>query len=174
MTARADHYDRDALLQCAHGDLFGPANAQLPLPLPPMLMMDRIVEIREDGGKYGRGYVRAQFDIHPDLWFFACHFEGDPVMPGSLGVDALWQLVGFYLGWLGLPGKGRALGAGRVAFSGQVKPSVRMVEYQVDVRRVIARKLVMGIADGVLLADGKPIYETEEPRVGLFDPADLD
>jgi 3-hydroxyacyl-[acyl-carrier protein] dehydratase / trans-2-decenoyl-[acyl-carrier protein] isomerase len=171
MSARADHYDRDALMRCAHGDLFGPDNAQL--PLPPMLMMDRIVEIREDGGKHGRGFLRAQFDIRPDLWFFACHFEGDPVMPGSLGVDALWQLVGFYLGWLGLPGKGRALGAGRVAFSGQVKPSVKTVEYQVDIRRVIARKLVMGIADGVLLADGKPIYQTEELRVGLFDPKDL-
>jgi 3-hydroxyacyl-[acyl-carrier protein] dehydratase/trans-2-decenoyl-[acyl-carrier protein] isomerase len=171
MTTRASRYDRDALLRCAHGDLFGPGNAQL--PLPPMLMMDRIVEIREDGGRHGRGFVRAEFDIHPDLWFFGCHFERDPVMPGSLGVDALWQLVGFFLGWLGLPGKGRALGAGRVAFSGQVKPAVKRVEYQVDIQRVIARKLVMGIADGVLLADGRKIYETEDLRVGLFDPKDL-
>lgn len=171
MIERAHHYDRDALLRCAHGNLFGPGNAQL--PLPPMLMMDRIVEIREDGGKHGRGFVRAEFDIHSDLWFFGSHFEDDPVMPGSLGVDALWQIIGFFLGWQGLPGKGRALGAGRIAFSGQVRPSVKLVEYQIDIRRVIARKLVMGIGEGVLLADGKKIYETEDLRVGLFDPNDL-
>ena len=148
MSPRASSFDRQALLDCAHGKLFGPGNAQL--PLPPMLMMDRVVEISADGGKHGAGFLRAEFDIHPDLWFFACHFEADPVMPGSLGVDALWQLVGFYLGWLGLPGKGRALGAGKVAFSGQVKPSVRLVTYEVDIRRVISRRLVMGIGEGRL------------------------
>ena len=171
MSPRPDRFDRDALLDCAHGRMFGPGNAQL--PLPPMLMMDRITEIRTDGGKYGAGLVRAELDIHPDLWFFACHFENDPVMPGSLGVDALWQLVGFYLGWLGLPGKGRALGAGKVAFTGQVKSSVRLVTYEVDIRRVISRRLVMGIGEGRLLADGKPIYQTDDLRVGLFDPKDL-
>ena len=171
MSSRASSFDRQALLDCAHGKLFGPGNAQL--PLPPMLMMDRVVEISADGGKHSAGFLRAEFDIHPDLWFFACHFEADPVMPGSLGVDALWQLVGFYLGWLGLPGKGRALGAGKVAFSGQVKPSLRLVTYEVDIRRVISRRLVMGIGEGRLLADGKPIYQTDDLRVGLFDPKDL-
>ena len=154
------------LLECGHGRLFGPGNARL--PLPPMLMFDRIARIAETGGKYGKGEAVAELDIKPDLWFFACHFEGDPVMPGCLGLDALWQLTGFYLGWLGLPGKGRALGVGEVKFSDQVLPSVRKVAYVVDVKRVINRKLVLGIADGRLEADGKTIYEVNDMRVGLF------
>jgi 3-hydroxyacyl-[acyl-carrier protein] dehydratase / trans-2-decenoyl-[acyl-carrier protein] isomerase len=164
-------YDRDDLLACARGDMFGPGNAQL--PAPPMLMMDRICEITADGGKYGKGFIRAELDISPDLWFFQCHFLGDPVMPGSLGVDALWQLVGFFLGWSGKPGRGRALHAGLVKFSGQVTPKVRKITYLVDMKRLIDRKLVMGIGDGVMLADDKPIYLTEDLRVGLFDAAGL-
>lgn len=154
------------LLRCGHGEMFGPGNARL--PLPPMLMFDRITHISDAGGGVGKGQVVAELDIKPELWFFACHFEGDPVMPGCLGLDALWQLTGFYLGWRGLPGRGRALGVGEVKFSGQVLPSVRLVRYIVDVRRVIARKLVLGIADGKLEADGKVIYETSDMRVGLF------
>ncbi|MCW5773030.1 MAG: 3-hydroxyacyl-[acyl-carrier-protein] dehydratase FabA [Rhodospirillaceae bacterium] len=154
------------LLRCGHGELFGPGNARL--PLPPMLMFDRITHISETGGAHGKGQVVAELDIRPDLWFFACHFETDPVMPGCLGLDALWQLTGFYLGWRGLPGKGRALGVGEVKFTDQVLPTTRLVRYIVDLRRVIARKLVLGIADGKLEADGKVIYETGDMRVGLF------
>lgn len=156
----------DDLLRCGHGELFGPGNARL--PLPPMLMFDRITHISDAGGATGKGQVVAELDIRPDLWFFACHFETDPVMPGCLGLDALWQLTGFYLGWRGLPGRGRALGVGEVKFSGQVLPSVKLVRYIVDVKRVIARKLVLGIADGKMEADGKVIYETNDMRVGLF------
>jgi 3-hydroxyacyl-[acyl-carrier protein] dehydratase/trans-2-decenoyl-[acyl-carrier protein] isomerase len=166
------HYDREALLSCARGEMFGPGNAQL--PSPPMLMMDRIIEITANGGKHGKGFIRAEMDIDPSLWFFQCHFLNDPVMPGSLGVDALWQLVGFFLGWSGKAGRGRALGAGMVKFAGQVTPKVKTITYQIDMRRVIDRKLVMGIGDGVMLADGKPIYQTEDLRVGLFDAKDLD
>ena len=154
------------LLRCGHGEMFGPGNARL--PLPPMLMFDRITHISDAGGTTGKGQVVAELDIRPDLWFFACHFETDPVMPGCLGLDALWQLTGFYLGWRGLAGRGRALGVGEVKFSGQVLPSVKLVRYTVDVRRVIARKLVLGIADGKMEADGKVIYETSDMRVGLF------
>ena len=164
-------YTRDELLACARGDMFGPGNAQL--PAPPMLMMDRIVEINDHGGKYGKGFIHAELDIDPSLWFFHCHFLGDPVMPGSLGVDALWQLVGFYMGWSGKPGRGRALGSGSVRFAGQVTPKVKKITYCVDMRRVIGRKLVLGTGDGVMLADGKPIYHTEDLRVGLYDPKDL-
>lgn len=164
-------YTRDELLACARGEMFGPGNAQL--PAPPMLMMDRIVEINSTGGKYGKGWIHAELDIDPDLWFFHCHFLGDPVMPGSLGVDALWQLVGFFLGWSGKPGRGRALHAGLVKFSGQVTPKVKRVTYHIDMRRIIDRKLIMGIGDGVLLADGREIYHTEDLRVGLFDPSSL-
>lgn len=154
------------LLRCGHGHLFGPGNARL--PLPPMLMFDRITHISETGGAYGKGQAIAELDVKPDLWFFACHFEGDPVMPGCLGLDALWQLTGFFLGWRGLPGRGRALGVGEVKFSDQVLPTNRVVRYVVDVKRVRAGRLVLGIADGKLEADGKVIYEASDMRVGLF------
>ena len=154
------------LLRCGHGQLFGPGNARL--PLPPMLMFDRIVHISQEGGAHGKGQAIAEFDIKPDLWFFACHFESDPVMPGCLGLDALWQLTGFYLGWRGLPGRGRALGVGEVKFSDQVLPTTKLVRYIVDVKRMRTGKLVLGIADGKLEADGKVIYEVSDMRVGLF------
>ena len=159
-------FDYDDLIACGHGDLFGPGNARL--PLPPMLMFDRITDIVRDGGVHGKGAVTAELDIRPDLWFFDCHFESDPVMPGCLGVDALWQLAGFHLGWLGHPGRGRALGVGEVKFADQVLPSVGLVTYRIDFRRVIARKLVLGQADGRVLADGNVIYEARDLRVGLF------
>lgn len=159
-------FDRDALLACARGELFGPGNAQL--PEPPMLMVDRITEISADGGAHGRGHVVAEFDVHPRLWFFACHFPGDPVMPGCLGLDALWQLTGFNLGWRGMPGKGRALGVGEVRFADMVTPATRLVTYIVDFTRVIDRKLKLGIADGQMLADGRQIYTTTDLKVGLF------
>ena len=166
-----DHYNLEELLACGRGEMFGPGNAQL--PVPPMLMFDRIVKITEDGGAHGKGYLEAELDINPDLWFFQCHFIGDPVMPGCLGLDAMWQLVGFYLGWIGGPGKGRALGVGEVKFTGQVTPKVKKLVYKIDLKRVIIRKLVMGIGDGVLEADGKVIYEAKDLRVGLFDAKDL-
>src|SRR5262249_53498761 len=140
------------------------------LPLPPMLMFDRIAEITENGGEHGKGMIRAELDVKPDLWFFACHFKGDPVMPGCLGLDALWQLTGFFLGWLGAPGKGRALGVGEVKFSGMVVPATKTVENVVDLKRVILRKLKLGIADGVMKADGQVIYKATDMRVGLFEP----
>lgn len=164
-------YDLEDLLACARGEMFGPGNAQL--PAPPMLMFDRIVKITGDGGAHGKGYVEAELDIRPDLWFFDCHFIGDPVMPGCLGLDAMWQLVGFFLGWSGAPGRGRALGVGDVKFTGQVTPSVQKLVYRIDLKRVIMRKLVMGVGDGVLLADGKEIYEARDLRVGLFSAQDL-
>ena len=151
--------------------MFGPGNAQL--PVPNMLMMDRITQITKEGGLYGKGHVEAELDIDPSLWFFQCHFIGDPVMPGCLGLDAMWQLVGFFLGWSGAPGRGRALGVGEVKFSGQVTPDIKNLVYKIDLKRVIMRKLVMGVADGVLIADGKPIYEAKDLRVGLFDAKDL-
>ena len=166
-----DHYNLEELLACGRGEMFGPGNAQL--PVPPMLMFDRIVKITEDGGAHGKGYLEAELDIHPDLWFFQCHFINDPVMPGCLGLDAMWQLVGFFLGWSGAPGKGRALGVGEVKFTGQVTPKVKKLVYKIDLKRVIIRKLVMGIGDGVLEADGKVIYEAKDLRVGLFDAKDL-
>ncbi|MHA1552989.1 MAG: 3-hydroxyacyl-[acyl-carrier-protein] dehydratase FabA [Alphaproteobacteria bacterium] len=169
-TVRPSSFDYEALLSCGRGELFGAGNAQL--PLPPMLMFDRITSISEDGGAYGKGQLRAELDVHPDLWFFACHFKGDPVMPGCLGVDALWQMLGFFLGWLGLPGRGRALSVGELRFSGMVLPTVKKIEYGVDLKRVLRSKLVLGIGDGWLKADGEPIYKAKDLRAGLFkDPA---
>ena len=163
-------FSYEELLSCGHGKLFGPGNARL--PLPPMLMFDRIVHISETGGAHGKGQAIAEFDIKPDLWFFACHFESDPVMPGCLGLDALWQLTGFFLGWRGLPGRGRALGVGEVRLTDQVLPTTKLVRYTVDVKRVRAGKLVLGMADGRLEADGKVIYEVSDMRVGLFVAAE--
>jgi 3-hydroxyacyl-[acyl-carrier protein] dehydratase / trans-2-decenoyl-[acyl-carrier protein] isomerase len=159
------------LLACARGEMFGPGNAQL--PAPPMLMFDRITHIAADGGRHNKGQVIAELDVRPDLWFYACHFVGDPVMPGCLGLDAMWQLVGFFLGWSGAPGRGRALGVGEVKFSGQVTTKISRVVYKIDLKRVILRRLVLGVADGVLEADGNPIYEAKDLRVGLFNAADL-
>lgn len=163
-------FDRDDLIACGKGELFGPGNARL--PLPNMLMMDRITRLSSEGGAYGKGQIEAELDIHPDLWFFGCHFESDPVMPGCLGVDALWQLLGFWLGWRGNPGRGRALGAGEIKFFGQVLPTHRKVTYALDLKRVIERKLVMGIADGRVLVDGREIYTATDLRVGLFTRTD--
>lgn len=167
MSERQNSFSYDDLISCGHGQLFGTGNARL--PLPPMLMFDRIPHISEDGGEHGKGQVVAELDVKPDLWFFECHFESDPVMPGCLGLDALWQMVGFYLGWLGSPGSGRALGAGEIKFSGQVLPDNKLVTYQIDLKRVIQRKLVMGLADGTVKADGEVIYEANDLKVGLFE-----
>ena len=163
---KKNSYDREELLACGRGDMFGQGNAQL--PLPSMLMMDRIPRISEEGGNYGKGEVIAELDINPDLWFFECHFLGDPVMPGCLGLDAMWQLVGFHLGWLGNPGRGRALGCGEVKFTGQILPTSKKVTYHLHIKRVITRKLVMGIADGSVFVDGREIYTAKDLRVGLF------
>lgn len=168
--ARKSSFDLAGLIACAKGELFGMGNARL--PMPPMLMFDRIIRIAERGGSHDKGEVHAEMDIRPDLWFFKCHFEGDPVMPGCLGLDAMWQLVGFFLGWLGGPGKGRALGVGEVKFSGMVLPTNKLISYSIDFKRVIMRKLVMGIADGVMKVDGKVIYEAKDLRVGLFQDAE--
>jgi len=166
MTPRKSSYTYDELIACGHSELFGPGNAQL--PLPNMLMFDRITEISENGGENSKGHIVAELDVKPDLWFFDCHFEGDPVMPGCLGLDAMWQLVGFYLGWLGGSGHGRALGAGDVKFTGQVTPDIELVTYRVNLKRVIQRKLFMGIADASLEANGKEIYTAQNLKVGLF------
>lgn len=166
MSERKSSFDYEDLLACGRGELFGQGNAQL--PLPPMLMFDRITEISEEGGPHGKGYVRAELDVKPDLWFFPCHFQGDPVMPGCLGLDALWQLTGFFLGWSGSPGRGRALGLGELKFSDQVLPTNKKVVYGVDFKRVMRSKLVLGIADGWLEADGKVIYHAKDLKVGLF------
>ena len=163
-------FSREELIACGHGELFGPGNARL--PLPNMLMFDRVSEITLDGGAHGKGRIVAELDLSPDLWFFACHFEGDPVMPGCLGRDALWQLVGFFLGWKGNPGRGRALGSGEVRFFGEVLPTAKQVVYEIDIRRLIERRLVMGIADGRVLVDGREIYTAKDLRVGLFTSTD--
>jgi 3-hydroxyacyl-[acyl-carrier protein] dehydratase / trans-2-decenoyl-[acyl-carrier protein] isomerase len=160
-------YTFEDLIECGKGHLFGQGNAQL--PLPPMLMFDRIVKIASEGGAFEKGEIVAELDIKKDLWFFECHFKGDPVMPGCLGLDALWQLLGFYLGWTGAPGSGRALGLGELKFSGQILPTTKLVKYVIDIKRVINRRLVLGIADGRVEADGQVIYEAKDLKVGLFD-----
>lgn len=159
-------YTKEELIACGNGELFGEGNAKL--PIDNMLMLDRISHISSEGGEYGKGEIIAELDINPDLWFFDCHFPGDPVMPGCLGLDAMWQLVGFFLGWRGNPGKGRALGSGEVKFTGQVLPTASKVTYRINIKRVIERKLVMGIADGILEVDGREIYTAKDLRVGLF------
>jgi len=168
--ARTESLDRDLLLKCGDGELFGPGNAQL--PVPNMLMMDRITRISDAGGAYDKGEIVAELDIRPDLWFFGCHFPGDPVMPGCLGLDAMWQMVGFYLAWVGNPGRGRALGVGEVKFTGQVLPSAKLVTYELTIKRLIERKLVLGIADGRMLVDGREIYTATDLKVGLFTSTD--
>lgn len=160
-------YSYDDIITCGNGELFGPGNAQL--PLPPMLMFDRITNVSAEGGAYGKGVIEAEFDINPDIWFFDCHFKGDPVMPGCLGLDALWQLLGFYLGWTGAPGSGRALGLGELKLTGQVQPSTKLVKYVVDIKRVMNGKLVLGIGDGTMYGDGVEIYSAKGLKVGLFD-----
>jgi 3-hydroxyacyl-[acyl-carrier protein] dehydratase/trans-2-decenoyl-[acyl-carrier protein] isomerase len=163
---RPSSFDLAALLACARGEMFGPGNPQL--PLPPMLMFDRITKISDVGGTENKGEIEAEFDINPDLWFFKCHFQGDPVMPGCLGLDALWQLVGFFLGWMGGLGKGRALGVGEVKFTGMVLPTAKKITYMINMKRVIMRKLIIGVADGIMKVDGKVIYEAKDLKVGLF------
>jgi 3-hydroxyacyl-[acyl-carrier protein] dehydratase / trans-2-decenoyl-[acyl-carrier protein] isomerase len=169
--ARPSSLSFEDLIASGEGRMFGPGNAQL--PLPPMLMFDRITEISETGGAHNKGKMVAEFDIRPDRWFFECHFRGDPVMPGCLGLDAMWQLVGFYLGWMGAPGRGRALGVGGVEFRGQITPDVKTVRYEIDMKKVILRRLVLGVADGVVLADGQPIYTAKDLKVGLFSAEQL-
>ena len=167
---KKDSYTKEELLACGKGEMFGKENAQL--PLPPMLMFDRITKITESGGEYGLGEIIAEMDINKDLWFFQCHFDGDPVMPGCLGLDAMWQLLGFYLGWKGGLGKGRALGSGEVKFTGQVLPSAKKITYTIDLKRVIMRRLVMGIADAKMEVDGRLIYQATDLKVGLFTRTD--
>ncbi len=165
MQSRQTSYEYEELLACGRGELFGEGPQ---LPLPPMLMFDRISEMSDQGGEHGKGLVRAELDVKPDLWFFPCHFKGDPVMPGCLGLDALWQLLGFFLGWSGSSGNGRALGLGELKFSGQVLPSMKKVVYGLEIKRVMRSKLVLGIADGWLSADGNVIYRASDLKVGLF------
>ena len=159
-------YSYEELIRCGQGEIFGPGNAQL--PAPPMLMLDRIATISEEGGAHGKGQIIAELDITPDMWFFDCHFKNDPVMPGCLGLDAMWQLVGFYLGWMGGAGRGRALASGEVKFTGQVTPECKKVTYYIDIKRLIMRRLVMGIADARMEVDGREIYIAKDLRVGLF------
>lgn len=161
-----NNYNYEDLISCAKGELFGPGNAQL--PMPPMLMFDKITNISSEGGSKNKGIIKAEMEIKPDLWFFDCHFIDDPVMPGCLGLDAMWQLLGFYLGWLGEKGRGRAISVGNVKFSGMILPQTKKLEYNINLKRVLTSKLVLGIADGILLADGKPIYEASDLRVALF------
>lgn len=167
---RQSSFTREELLQCGHGEMFGEGNARL--PIGNMLMMDRVTHINDADGKFGKGSIIAELDINPDLWFFGCHFPTDPVMPGCLGLDAMWQIIGFHLGWLGNKGKGRALGAGEVKFFGQVLPTAKKVTYRIDLSRVISRRLVMGIGNGVMEVDGKEIYSAKDLKVGLFVDTD--
>ena len=167
---RPSSFSKEELLACGNGEMFGPGNAQL--PTPNMLMMDRITVINSEGGEYGKGKMIAELDITPDLWFFDCHFPGDPVMPGCLGLDAMWQLVGFFLAWSDNPGRGRALGVGEVKFTGQVLPTASKVRYEIDMKRLITRKLVLGIGDGVMYVDDREIYNAKDLRVGLFTSTD--
>ncbi len=166
MSNRPSSLSKEDLLSCGRGEMFGIGNPQL--PLPPMLMFDRITHISEEGGLFDKGEIRAELDVTSDLWFFDCHFQGDPVMPGCLGLDAMWQLIGFYLGWAGGEGRGRALGAGEVKFYGQVLPTAKTVRYQIDMKRVIKRKLFMGLADAKLFVDDREIYSATDLKVGLF------
>ncbi|MGB3811505.1 MAG: 3-hydroxyacyl-[acyl-carrier-protein] dehydratase FabA [Parvibaculum sp.] len=165
MAEQKSNYSLEELLECSHGRMFGPGNAQL--PLPPMLMISRITHISDKGGDHDKGLIKAEFDIHPDLWFFPCHFEGDPIMPGCLGLDGAWQLLGFFLGWIGGKGKGRALGVGEVKFSAMVTPAVKKIEYNIHLKRVINRRLVLGVADCTILADGEIAYTITDMKVGL-------
>ena len=166
MISRRNNFDYDDLISCAKGELFGTGNPQL--PMPPMLMIDRVTEISDDGGEHNKGHVIAELEINPKLWFFECHFEGDPVMPGCLGLDALWQLTGFNLGWREMKGRGRALGVGEVKFTGMVTPDIKLVRYEVNFTRVIDRKLKLALANGTMYADNEKIYSAENMKVGLF------
>jgi len=166
MSQKKKSYTNEDLIECSQGKMFGDGNAQL--PTVGMLMFDRIDSIQEDGGNYNNGIIKGTLNIDPELWFFKCHFIGDPVMPGCLGLDAMWQLVGFYLGWSGFPGRGRALGVGEVKFTGQVLPTAKEVTYHIHIKRLITRKLVMGIGDGIAYVDGREIYVAKDLRVGLF------
>ena len=163
---KQNSFTYEQLIECGKGLLFGKGNAQL--PMPPMLMFDRITSINENGGLFEKGEVVAELDIKENLWFFECHFKDDPVMPGCLGLDAMWQLLGVYLGWLGQPGRGRALGVGEVKFTGQVLQTVKKVSYHISLKRLILRKLILGVGDGILKADGQTIYEARDMKVGLF------
>lgn len=170
MYTQKSSYTYEDLIKCGNGELFGEGNAQL--PQPPMLMLDRITHISEEDGKYGKGSITAELDVLPDLWFFSCHFNKDSVMPGCLGVDAMWQLIGFFLGWTGGLGHGRALGSGNIKFTGQVLPSSKKVTYQIDLSRVIKRKLYMGLADATMSVDDRIIYQAKDLKVGLFANTD--
>ena len=167
-TTSQSSFTYEELLKCGHGELFGPGNAQL--PLPPMLMFDRVISVSADGGEHGKGEIIAEMDVRDDLWFFQCHFEGDPVMPGCLGLDALWQLQGFFLGWLGHPGPGRALSVGEVKFAGEVKPGAKLLRYHINLRKVIKRGFTLSIGDGQAELDGELVYQAKDLRVGLFPP----
>ncbi len=164
---KKNSYTYEELINCGNGELFGPGNAKL--PLPPMLMFDRITEINDTSGAFKKGSLKAELDIKKDLWFFDCHFNGDPVMPGCLGLDAMWQLVGFYLGWIGNPGKGRALGVGTVKFTGEVLQNIKLVKYEIDMKKIMSPGgTTVGLANGIVLADGKKIYSADSLKVGLF------
>jgi 3-hydroxyacyl-[acyl-carrier protein] dehydratase / trans-2-decenoyl-[acyl-carrier protein] isomerase len=165
LVTQKNQYSYEELLTCGRGELFGPGNAQL--PVPPMLMFDRITTVTTDGGEYDKGYLEAEYDINPDLWFFECHFPGNPVMPGCLGLDALWQLTGFYLGWTGALGQGYALGVGEVKFTNQVRPTSKLVTYKIDIKRIMSRGITLGIADGTMLVDGEVAYVAKGLKVTL-------